>query len=253
MICSCSIKENRIPCPCYVFFDVPSTYADEDSITYHVFAREEIQTGVLSSNQIRTRNHKDITIKKGDVTVTCTTGYDYGTLSETAYIIPTGHTCDSLFSHRTTLSAYGDEIIAPMIEDKQFALMNISFTMGDETIYPYYAVLTTNSKGVSLQDYTPVEGKYWQKGIVTSEKGNEFSFIMPRQKSEGGSIIVSLYNKETDDLLCGVELAEEITSQGYDWNKESLDDLHIEIDYIISKINVTVIPWKQPMKEEIII
>lgn len=253
---ACSVKEVRRDCPCYVFFDVTQQHyaSAQDSLSYRLYNGSALEVeGGCTIAAADNRTHEDIKVEKGSKLAVCLTGFRENSLFSDRYIVPQGCLCDSLFATRQEVQATGIDAVVTLRDNKQFATMTVDFTMGDEDVYPYYAILICDSCGQYLYDNSPVEGSYYMYGQKTNAAGNEFRFILPRQKMTDGSVLIELRSIEDDELLCGIELSEEIVAKGYNWRQDSLDDIHVTIDYIVSSIKVTVIEWENSLKEEIII
>lgn len=240
-------------CPCYVYFTVPDSYRDNDKMSFRLYGESLEESGDFDAGEIRARTHRDVLVRRGIKAVTCISGYNGENLRQGAYIVPLGEQCDSIFAHRSILYADGDEAVAPMIDDKQFCCITITFAGDDEGGFPFYAVMECSSCGVNLMDCSACEGQYSAKGIPVTPKGNELLFIVPRQQADGAKITVHLHSVENSAPECVFDLAQEIAESGFDWNKASLDDLHITVDQVAGIISISVLEWEHCMKEEIVI
>lgn len=76
---------------------------------------------------------------------------------------------------------------------------------------------------------------------MSGQDARLFEFVVPRQKDS--SLMLELI--QDGRLLCSFELGKDLVAAGMDWNKPSLEDMEVCIQYCESGFMVTVKNWVQ--------
>ena len=78
---------------------------------------------------------------------------------------------------------------------------------------------------------------------------SSYSVRIPRQKQS--DIKLDFFEKDGEDgPVGGIDLGNEMDRKGYDWTKESLDDIYIILDFVRMDFSLKIVEWN-PYKLEI--
>ena len=243
-ICSCSVKEERLGCPCIL-----SIYPDPsiDFVKYDNFG-----------NTIRLVNGEDgaeysvnhfpkgsflegipikLTIRKGSVNF-----YAVFNLSEDevpgndSVIIREGCQADSVFVHRNIISCQGETASDTLRLQKQWCSLFIHLSDGNR-YSPGDVTLEGGWNGFDAATLAPHCGSFIFVPDTVSQ--NKFLIRVPRQADESMKLTVqSPYFPKT------YPLGEYIADSGFDWQKESLDDAIVFIDKATVRIEILTKEWE---------
>ena len=85
--------------------------------------------------------------------------------------------------------------------------------------------------------------------MVRKNNTSSYSVRIPRQKES--DIILDFLEKSGDDEpVGGIDLGNEMDKKGYDWTKESLDDIFVILDFVRMDFSLKIVEW-DPYKLEI--
>lgn len=244
MLSSCSIKEDRTPCPCWldIFLQDNSrcTVAlslrqgsenllkeDVDYSRFVPFLEREVKRGF---------NRLSAFERKGNIS-----------LNGTCVRIASGNQCDSLYAYCDVVDCRGEFAVDTVIFHKQFATLTLQIVNPQEVTYPYTMTVRGNVNGMNLSDLQPTEGEF-----LYSPSLNENSLgtcRLPRQKDT--SLVIDIIKTGDGTLVDTIPLGELIERTGYDWNSADLEDITITIDFAKAEIVVTVNEWQSEYTYEI--
>lgn len=236
---SCSIKEDREPCPCVLEIDFSECPLYKEAMTLQGWREEascfsesivpgELERGVFKSK-----------IEKGTLEYNACSPLEESFLDGCCVIIPAGHQSDPLFACSATVKALGETASDTVRLHKQFADMTVSFGKQNGVESDIVSItVTATSKGIDLRSLTPVEGKF---RCNSSAENGFFKVRLPRLSD--GRIVIDTYT--VDGFLKRFELGEPVKSSGFDWEAEDLDDLWIDYDFGRSEITVEIVSWSE--------
>ena len=276
---SCSIKEDRDGCPCWMAVDLskvaesrwksPEVQSgiDYHSVTKSLKSRQHLAESVV----LRLRGNSDEDAINYEYQVTEAVRADAGTLE---YEVPRGSVGVSAvaFSRRVTGRAGndGDEIRIPVGEqmdslygffkmyhtrcesvlcdvDLHKEFCTVSFTLGDEGYSsPYDIEVWGNVVGVSAWDLMPVKGDFRYAPV---QKNGVYQVRVPRQVDNSLELVML----EDSEIVDRLPLGEYIARSGYDWTAENLEDVHIALDLENQQVMITVSGWDGVVVMDIVI
>ena len=276
---SCSIKEDRDGCPCWMAVDLskvaesrwksPEVQSgiDYHSVTKSLKSRQHLAESVV----LRLRGNSDEDAINYEYQVTEAVRADAGTLE---YEVPRGSVGVSAvaFSRRVTGRAGndGDEIRIPVGEqmdslygffkmyhtrcesvlcdvDLHKEFCTVSFTLGDEGYSsPYDIEVWGNVVGVSAWDLMPVKGDFRYAPV---QKNGVYQVRVPRQVDNSLELVML----EDSEIVDRLPLGEYIARSGYDWAAEDLADVHIALDMEKQQVMITVSDWDGVVVMDIVI
>ena len=238
---SCSIKEDRSECPCYLELVADSRMEQlpEQRFLLSVFNgsntafREVFSVGWLDGSEYPT-----IQLRRGYVDVNALWGAFHGVVSGYRYIIPEGMQMDSLYSCTSRrVDATGELAVASIFDAKQFCTIDIKL-VPEELESPFSLLMRGNVCGVDLRNLEPSHGKF--RTLVREYAPSRFSVRVPRQYDASLSLDFLLDGA----VVSSFDLGARIQQMGYDWKAESLEDIQIEIDYANARISINVGGWE---------
>ena len=234
-IASCSIKEDRSGCPCVLTIDASNIRADEISIICSNTSRL-LKTVLIP---IETGPILRINVPRGHVNVATYTGNEFSKEQNDTLVIPYGKEADCIYANACQINTEAETAYTRIALNKQFARISLEFANLPEDWSVLNTKLTVSGKtnGLSLNDLSPSEGEF--KCDVAPDNKGIFSFKVPRQK--GNDLYCRIENEE--QISAPIALGEILESIGFDWTKENLDDISLELEFPSSVISVSITDW----------
>lgn len=285
---SCSIKEDRDGCPCWMAVDLSKVAESrwkspevQSSIDYHSVTKSlKSRQHLAESVVLRLRGNSDEDAINYEYQVTEAVRADAGTLE---YEVPRGSVGVSAvaFSRRVTGRAGydGDEIRIHVGEQmdslygffkmyhtrcesvlcdvelhKEFC--TVSFTLGDEGYSsPYDIEVWGNVAGVSAWDLMPLDGDF---RFAPSLENGVYQVRVPRQVDNSLELVMlEIPGQAGDDgervVVDRLPLGEYIARSGYDWAAEDLADVSVALDLEMQQVMITVSGWDGVVVMDIVI
>ena len=233
---SCSIKEDRIPCPCWLNIDISPCLRRADEVSLRGWNAEK----ALFGDMLAVAEWPDgwaTQVPKGQVEYTAYSGLRECALSGNALVIPQGCEFDPVWAYNTSIYCEGETASDRVELHKQFACVTVK--MREKPEGTLSALVTGTSAGFSLTDLSPVRGEF--EVSVDEVSGGYFVFNLPRQFDDWASM----------EILCDgvkyrtLDLGEMISDTGYDWTAEDLDDIYIGLDFTKTDIEIRIEPWEK--------
>ena len=279
---SCSIKEDRDGCPCWMTVEMPDQAghdgsvilrlrgnSDEDAINYEYQVTEEVKAsvGVL-----------EYEVPRGAVGVSAVAlGKDFSTPLRSArndrlqsgnygdeIRVPVGEQMDSLYGFFKMYHTRCESVLCDVELHKEFC--TVSFTLGDEGYScPYDIEVWGNVAGVSAWDLMPVLGEFryapmQENGVyqvrVPRQVDNSLELVMvemPDQVGHDGRSPVGAGDDGERTVVDRLPLGEYIARSGYDWTAEDLADVNVALDLEMQQVMITVSGWDGVVVMDIVI
>ena len=278
---SCSIKEDRDGCPCWMTVDLsdvaesrwksPEVQSgiDYHSVTKSLKSRQHIAESVV----LRLRGNSDEDEVDYAFKMTETVNTEVGALE---YEVPRGAVGVSVIEmpdrvgHDRIAGYHGNEIRIPVGEqmdslygffkmyhtrcesvlcdvDLHKEFCTVSFTLGDEGYSsPYDIEVWGNVVGVSAWDLMPVKGDF---RYAPMQKNGVYQVRVPRQEDNSLEMVML----DDDDIVDSLPLGEYIARSGYDWTAEDLADVNVALDFEMQQVMITVSGWDGVVVMDIVI
>lgn len=233
-IVSCTIKEDRLPCPCLLKLDfgIAARYSPLYSVKGWGYGES------LFGESINLEDWPDgwsVRVPKGEIEYSAYSALSDCVMKGNAVIVPEGKGFDRIWACHKNLSLSEEETVDRVEPHKQWA--EVTIQIKDLPEGELTTEITGNSIGFSLTDLRPVAGLF-RTTISNGGKGI-VSFNIPRQDDDGLNMV----------LLCEgmpvktYELGKMIAGTGYDWNAEDLDDIYLGMDYNKLEMDIYIDPW----------
>ena len=241
---SCSVKEDRAPCPCFVSLDM----------TECVGAGELIITvwndGMVYKQYSSPAAGKDVIeceIPKGVVTVSAISARSGAHLTGNLLEIPQGASPDSVYACARRVDASGENAWGRMKLSKQFASVSLdtreTLYLGEEGCLE----VRINVCGMDIRDLSAVSGDLVYT-VYVSEDGI-FRFCLPRIPDGRVELAIG----KQGDLRYPLDLGAIMRRSGYDWDAADLSDINIRTGPSEGDLRFEIIPWRGFRMEDVVI
>lgn len=217
---SCSVKEDRSDCPCYLTVDAERAV----SVDGWFGARSlfNVNGGFV-----------DRQVPRGIVDIVASHG---------RFSVPEGQQMDSLFARRIPVDTDGESAFARVTLCKNFATIELDFKDEDDGRTVYDLLATGTVSGADARTLEPVKGPFsCVPEPVTDGRG--YAFRVPRQKDESLRLELSNNGSPVETIDLGYLIAK----TGFDWKAESLGDIAILCDLPAHTFTITVKDWDGPV------
>lgn len=217
---SCSVKEERGDCPCYLTVDAERTV----SVDGWFGARSlfNVNGGFV-----------DRQVPRGIVDIVASHG---------RFSVPEGQQMDSLFARRIPVDTDGESAYARVTLCKNFATIELDFKDEDDGRTDYDLLATGTISGVDVRSLNPVEGSFSFVPEPNTD-GRGYAFRVPRQKDETLKLLLS----KDGNIVETIDLGHLVAKTGFDWKAESLGDIAILCDLPAHTFTITVKEWEGPV------
>lgn len=235
---SCTIKEARGECPCYlqVSFTDPEATGPVQLLGW--------REAPLFRERVRIEDCRPAWTKavdKGILTLSACKGIDQASTEGRTLYIPVGCQADSLYAYAAEVDATGDVARAQVSLRKQFATILLDIRKPAEEVGACRFTVEGTTAGVDLLDYySPVVGLFRYE--PQPRPGESIvSFRVPRQGDD--ALLVTI--RPADGAPARFPLGEYIRRLGYNWKSEELQDIYVAIDLVRGKIGIRTEDWEK--------
>ncbi len=217
---SCSVKEDRGDCPCYLTVDAERTVGVDGWFgTRSLF---NVNGGFV-----------DRQVPRGIVDIVASHG---------RFSVPEGQQMDSLFARRIPVDTDGESAYARVTLCKNFATIELDFKDEDDGRTDYDLLATGTISGVDARSLNPEEGSFSFVPEPNTD-GRGYAFRVPRQKDETLKLLLS----KDGNIVETIDLGYLVAKTGFDWKAESLGDIAILCDLPAHTFTITVKDWDGPV------
>ena len=263
---SCSIKEDRDRCPCWMAVEMPEQVghyggqvdnddcvvlrlrgnSDEDEVGYSYQVTEAVKPDVGALEYEVPRGSVGVSAVAVGNEIPGQAGYDGIVGYDGDEIrIPVGEQMDSLYGFFKMYHTRCESVLCDVDLHKEFC--TVSFTLGDEGYSsPYDIEVWGNVAGVSAWDLMPVKGDFRYAPV---QKNGVYQVRVPRQEDNSLEMVML----DDDDIVESLPLGEYIARSGYDWAADDLADVHIALDMEKQQVMIKVSGWDGVVVMDIVI
>lgn len=257
ILSSCTVKEDRMPCPCYVDFDPqpglqfkhhePFIFVSVDQNN----RKPELQTS-LKWYEALEKTH-NTSVSKGYKSFSVIEGLNMSKIDGTKIIIPYGEQSDSLRCYTEIMNCFRETVVMPVDSTKHFATVTLRINdIEDPEDYPYVLRIRGDVNGFDYHAMEPNWGKFYYEPKMNTRC--EFKFRIPRQFENDGYLYIDLCDKENydirHDILATIKLNNLMDMMGYDWTRPCLQDIDIALTYAVAYIAITINDWETIIYDE---
>lgn len=232
---SCSIKEDRTPCPCYLDVAFEDREHIKDPVTLIGWTDErKFDVRVNTADYPDTYTQK---VEKSMIAFGAAEGMASCIQDGHFITVPLGSECDSLYAFRETVDCTGEMAYTTVRFHKQFATVFLNIGRQASQMKDYSFAVRGNGCGFDMLTYGAVQGDF---RCIPATSGNMVQFRLPRQAD--GSLAVTVTYRDGESLE--FPLGRYIERIGYNWSAEDLQDIFITLDIINGRISVGVADWE---------
>ena len=237
LLVSCSIKEDRGECPCWLTVVLQEGGRLSPDLVMRVWNPEPIVDETLHAEDYPAGVER--TVPKGVVTLSAHSPLHRMVGSGSLLLIPDGQECDSLLTHRSVVECLGETARDTVHLHRQYATVFLTIENLEEGMrYPYDLVARSGVDGFDILEGCPHAGAHSFTLVPRSE--GEYAFRVPRQLD--GSLTLDLYLG--GELIDSYPIGAHILKAGYDWDAVDLPDIRIGMDYGRSEPHIVIEPWQ---------
>lgn len=240
---SCTVKEDRMPCPCYLNVSFQDRETVRDSVSLLGW-----NTAEMFCDEILVEDYDPYWIKpvhKGTFGFSAFRGIGAGMKSGHFAEIAPGNQADSLYAYHDQIEAVGDMVYTDVTFHKQFCTVFLDVCKSAEQMKDYWFYVTGNTCGFDLLDFVPMGGPFrFEPEAVDGAR--IVSFRIPRQVDD--SMMLTIYYSPGEDRperLGDFPLGKYIVRTGYDWSTVDLQDVYVTIDLVIGQVIINVEGWEE--------
>ena len=241
-LCSCSVKEDRSDCPCWMQVDASGVMAESIQLRGWWGSRELFDE-TISGSELRAFH--EYTVPRGTVAVTAFAGKNRLSEDGNNLVILHGAQMDSLFAHASKVNTVCESTVDVVSLNKHFTTVYLDFKDEDDGRSAYDLAVYGNVGGLDIRTLEPVEGTFSCLPDIAPERG--YMFRVPRQKDDSLKAVLSFHGKEVESIPLG----ELIRKAGFDWSKQSLGDVSILADLPAHTFTITIMEWEGPVTFDI--
>ena len=290
---SCSIKEDRDVCPCWMTVKMPGQAghdgekvgqdgrspvgagddgcvvlrlrgnSDEDAVDYEYRVTEAVRVDVGALEYEVPRGSVGVSAVALGNEIPGRAGYDglKAGYDGDEIRVPVGEQMDSLYGFFKMYHTRCESVLCDVELHKEFC--TVSFTLGEDGYSsPYHIEVWGNVAGVSAWDLMPVQGEF---RYAPMQKNGVYQVRVPRQVDNSLELVMLEipdqvgYDGERagDDgervVVDRLPLGEYIARSGYDWTAEDLADVNVALDLEMQQVMITVSGWDGVVVMDIVI
>ena len=273
---SCSIKEDRDGCPCWMMVEMPDQAgddgcvvlrlrgnSDEDAVDYEYQVTEAVRVDVGALEYEVPRGSVGVSAVAFGYEIPGRAGYDEkaaGYDGKSAGYdgdeirVPVGEQMDSLYGFFKMYHTRCESVLCDVELHKEFC--TVSFTLGEDGYTsPYHIEVWGNVAGVSAWDLMPVQGEF---RYAPMQKNGVYQVRVPRQVDNSLELVMlEISNQVGYDgervVVDRLPLGEYIARSGYDWTAEDLADVNVALDLEMQQVMITVSGWDGVVVMDIVI
>ena len=285
LVISCSLKENREKCPCWITVDLSNAKLQyhndicvdlrlcgnsyENAVDYEYQMTETVNTEIGALEYEVPRGSVGVSAVAFGNEIPGRAGYDDGMPDRVGHDggeirIPVGEQMDSLYGFFKMYHTRCESVLCDVELHKEFC--TVSFTLGEDGYTsPYHIEVWGNVAGVSAWDLMPVLGEFryapmQENGVyqvrVPRQVDNSLELVMleiPDQVGYDGRSPVGAGDDGERVVVDRLPLGEYIARSGYDWTAEDLADVNVVLDLEMQQVMITVSGWDGAVVMDIVI
>lgn len=241
---SCSVKEDRTPCPGYLFVSFRDGekypgrvgmigWADGEEVFHDALFTAECDPYWIKA------------VRKNIIRLGSYTGLSESSCSEHRIVIEQGHQADSVYAFFKEVDCRGDEAYVEVDFHKQFCTVHLDIDQDAEQMKRFIFEVTGNSCGFDVLSFSAVGGPFHCEPVVRDGE-RVVDFRIPRQKDNGLKLKLWYRNPKNGikEDMGEYSLASYIAKTGYDWDADDLQDVFIRISMTIGYVTVSLQDWE---------
>ena len=236
MLCfvqSCSIKEDREVCPCYLTVVRPDSGAgSQGEVFWYLAAGDYGLEGMIEEGE---KQVCDIEVPRTVFRLIAVSGMTGGLSDKSGFWIGEGEKYPPVYYYKTDLDARCNSLRDTIRLHKNYCNISLRGDISENLTY----CLAGSSCGFDW------DGNILRGGFRSQfgQEGATFRCRAPRQADS--SLSLEVYR--SGELLRSFPIGDIIAESGFDWNAVDLEDIEVTLDYIDTGVDFTVNGWKHTL------
>lgn len=254
---SCSVKEDRSPCPCYINLNVDQVVQNPDYTEGLVTVMTA--DAIIEQKRIRLADYEgkgyDVVVPRRTIHAMTAVGHeDLWWKTDTLYAATNLEWGPVMLAHETVVCDDDDKLLT-MDFHKEYCRINFVLVgVVDLEDYPFDIRVRANCNALRMRDGKPIRGRY--TAYANPSNTAMYSVLVPRQEDHE-MIVDLLWHSDThdytvNDYVVTLEVGKQMQKTGYNWEKDDLDDVYVTIDVVKATVGISIRPWDSDQIEEII-
>lgn len=266
IVTSCSVKEDRTPCPCRLRLDV----SDGERFKEKGFLLQitSVNSALDISENVSVFDFPkgyDVLVSKGLKSVSALLGHSGCRLSGARLTAEEGEDFAPVFLYNRLVPCFEETVYDTVRLHKEFAGLLVEFVDSENRKFhlDLYAVSRVN--GIDMRRARPLRGEMraklssdrdrasfeaWKTFNQTDTLGRSnrlFRFLVPRQTD--GSLALEVFRKN-GEIVDTLPIGQMLIDAGYNWNDKDLNDAFIRINSSKAEINIIISDWETGVSKE---
>ncbi len=241
---SCTVKENRSPCPSFLTIDASAFFGVTDVafVNLDTGTQKLRDTLYLMAGMMST----EWAAQKGGMTAYTFSNLGRSVENDGIVTIPVGEQADPLRASCHSFECYDESAGIEAVPNRQSALVRLRI-LNVEGAYPYDLQVAGDVCGIDLRSMSPVDGEF--RYDLEFDDDLSCEFYLPRQREDSRpEINVFLDGVHIDSL----PLYSWIWAAGYDWTSEDLPDISLDMIHGQLRVVINVQGWEHEDYEVIL-
>ena len=239
---ACSVREDRIPCPCQLCLDFVGPDIDDGTFAGLMVTAMKGFVWKDTVDVVKVRNGYTVSVPRTLLHIRSWIGAD-SCASESGIVIPYGQDCPKVYMHDSDVKTTGEYIRETVTLRKNHCVLTLT-TKGEGKL-PSHIRLKGNVAGYDAEGQ-PLNGNFC---CLLKEEGleNGYKAVLPRQTD--ASLMLEVDDGKGNSKAFA--LGQYIVSSGYDWTSPDLDDVSVTLDYAMTEIRLVVGGWESVYRYDV--
>ncbi len=239
LLASCSVKEDRMECPCHVSVKVDAT--SDCLVSFFTPDGTLLQRKMISAEELRSGENYT-KIRKGDIYVSVLQNAGDMILDGRVIRCQPGMDASPVYACCIPGAAVGEDLLVEGILQKQHSVVTLVFRNSDDPVYPYDIKVSSSYNGLDLLTLEATKGEFVCQPVIDSDLKAVFTML---RQVDTEPIYLYLLDKKTGAVVTTLDLNLYISRTGHTWGAEWLSDLNITIDYARMSLTIEVADWEE--------
>jgi hypothetical protein len=244
----CTVREDRLPCPCYLDLDYRELLAAPppadsavrvDVVLYDPDCRWTAQHALDECPDL-----EEVSVEKAELQVVALVHdkpWREHLVQGTRICYDPGNEMEALYVHSERVDCTGEEACSVIRTHKQFSTLTFTDEADGALCRLYNMVVRGTTCGFDAADFSAVDGDYLYT-IQEDDGQGRIRVRIPRQKRS--DLLLEFWEKDRHRLLFSCPVGIYLFAAGYDPDALDLPDFSFRIDFRAALIYLRVAPWK---------
>lgn len=249
-IVSCSIKEDRTDCPCWLTVNLENTSLEHPDMTHKdvtiamwspdLIRRERVTVADYGEERPYERS-----VPKGLVSLSAYAGRTKMVTQARKLIVSKGSQCDSIYAYSNLVDCTEEYASDDAVLHKEFATLLITMACNPDEQNSFGIRVRGNVNGFDTVDMSPLPGDFEFMSFGDGDLNNRFAVRVPRQQDSSLKLDVLGW----EGVENTIDIGRYIEECGYSWDAPDLDDIRIDIEHASIIGQLQILPWEEESRE----